>query len=296
MKLVRYSHNKVPGEFLGVQTEDGILAIQRLADHLNATIPLSMTDLLKSVDDGLDLIRQVIDQAGDLHFSLDNYLLAESDIHYLPVINQPEKILCVGMNYVDHVKATGGEVPVSPVFFNKFPNALAAHKQTIPLPSITQKVDYEAELVIIIGKRVNSVCEKAAKDAIFGYTIGNDLSDRALQFQSSQWMIGKTLDYFAPVGPSIVTKDELPNVESLAIQTKLNGKIVQDSSTSEMIFPVSKIVSQASQYMTLNPGDMIFTGTPSGVILEQSNPDWLKAKDRLDITIDKIGTLTNHLV
>lgn len=295
MKLVRYSHNKIPGELLGVQTEDGILAIHKLADHLNYTVPVNMDDLLKNTNKGLEQIEHVLDTARDLHFSMENYLLAEPDFHYLPVVNHPEKIICVGMNYVDHVKATGGEVPTSPVFFNKFPNTLAAHNQTIPLPSITQKVDYEAELVIVIGKRINSVCEKIAKEAILGYTIGNDLSDRHLQFQSSQWMIGKTFDYFAPVGPTIVTRDELKNVSHLAIQTKLNGEIVQDSSTSEMIFSVEKIVSQASQYMTLKPGDLIFTGTPSGVILEQSDPDWLKPRDKLDITIENIGTLSNQM-
>ncbi|MCC5894434.1 MAG: fumarylacetoacetate hydrolase family protein [Alkalibacterium sp.] len=295
MKLVRYSDNKIPGELLGVQTEDGIIAIQKLADHLNSNVPVNMTDLLENTDKGIEQIEYVIKTAEDLRFSMDNYMLAETDFHYLPIVNHPEKIICVGMNYVDHVKSTGGEVPTNPVFFNKFSNALAAHNQTIPLPPIAQKVDYEAELVIIIGKRINSVCEKVAKEAIFGYTVGNDLSERTSQFQSSQWMIGKTFDYFAPVGPAIVTRDELKNVNHLSIQTRLNGHLVQDSSTSEMIFPVEKIVSQASQYMTLKPGDLIFTGTPSGVILEKSDPVWLKSNDHLDVTIEKIGRLSNTM-
>lgn len=296
MKLVRYSDNKIPGEFLGVQTKDGILAIQKLASHLNSTVPLNMADLLSEPENGISQIKDVMTRAEELHFTMDKYLLSEVDFRYLPVIKQPEKILCVGMNYVDHVKATGGDVPVNPVFFNKFPNALAAHKQTIPLPSITQKVDYEGELVIVIGKQINGACEKTAKDAIFGYSVGNDISERAYQFQSSQWMIGKTFDYFAPIGPSIVTKDELPDPDNLAIQTKLNGEIVQNSSTSDMIFSVSKIVSQASQYMTLKPGDIIFTGTPSGVILEQADPTWLKTNDKLEVSIEKIGTLSNQLI
>lgn len=295
MKLVRYSDNKIPGELLGVQTGDGILAIQKLADHLNSNVPRNMNELLQNTDNGVDQITHVLKMSEELHFPIDDYVLSESDFHYLPVVKHPEKIICVGMNYVDHVRAIGGDVPTNPVFFNKFSNALAAHKQTIPLPSITQKVDYEAELVIIIGKRVNSVREKEAKEAIFGYTIGNDLSDRAFQFQSSQWMIGKTFDYFAPAGPVIVTRDELKHVDHLSIQTKLNGDIVQESSTSEMIFSVEKIVSQASQYMTLKPGDLIFTGTPSGVILEKSEPNWLKPNDKLEISIEKIGKLTNQM-
>ncbi|GAA0473593.1 fumarylacetoacetate hydrolase family protein [Alkalibacterium indicireducens] len=296
MKLVRYNLSKSSTERLGIQLEDGILEMDRLADHLNCPIPLTMRKLLKDHDKGIEQLMAVLDRAKELHFDMSQYLLSESDFRYLPVIGDPEKILCVGLNYVDHVKATGADVPVNPVFFNKFPNALAAHKQVIPLPVISQKVDYEAELVIMIGDYANSVSESEAKKAVLGYTVGNDISERQYQFQSSQWMIGKTFDFFGPVGPALVTKDEIEDVNNLSIHTKRNNELVQNSSTSNMIFSVERIVSEASQYMTLKPGDLIFTGTPSGVIVEQKDPDWLKSKDLLEVTIDQIGTLCNQMI
>lgn len=273
MRLVRYNLSKSSTERLGIQLEDGILEMDRLADHLNCPIPLTMRKLLKDHDKGIEQLMAVLDRAKELHFDMSQYLLSESDFRYLPVIGDPEKILCVGLNYVDHVKATGADVPVNPVFFNKFPNALAAHKQVIPLPVISQKVDYEAELVIMIGDYANSVSESEAKKAVLGYTVGNDISERQYQFQSSQWMIGKTFDFFGPVGPALVTKDEIEDVNNLSIHTRRNNELVQNSSTSNMIFSVERIVSEASQYMTLKPGDLIFTGTPSGVIVEQKDPN-----------------------
>lgn len=296
MRLVRYNLSKSSTERLGIQLEDGILEMDRLADNLNCPIPLTMRKLLKENDKGIKQLMAVLDRAKELHLDMSQYLLSESDFRYLPVIGNPEKILCVGLNYVDHVKATGADVPVNPVFFNKFPNALAAHKQVIPLPVISQKVDYEAELVIMIGEYANSVSEAEAKKAILGYTVGNDISERNYQFQSSQWMIGKTFDFFGPVGPVLVTKDEIEDVNNLSIHTKRNNELVQNSSTSNMIFSVERIVSEASQYMTLKPGDLIFTGTPSGVIVEQKDPDWLKSKDLLEVTIDQIGTLCNQMI
>ncbi|SDK95178.1 fumarylacetoacetate hydrolase family protein [Alkalibacterium thalassium] len=296
MRLVRYNLSKSSTERLGIQLEDGILEMDRLADHLNCPIPLTMRKLLKDHDKGIEQLMAVLDRAKELHFDMSQYLLSESDFRYLPVIGDPEKILCVGLNYVDHVKATGADVPVNPVFFNKFPNALAAHKQVIPLPVISQKVDYEAELVIMIGDYANSVSESEAKKAVLGYTVGNDISERQYQFQSSQWMIGKTFDFFGPVGPALVTKDEIEDVNNLSIHTKRNNELVQNSSTSNMIFSVERIVSEASQYMTLKPGDLIFTGTPSGVIVEQKDPNWLKSEEVVEITIEHIGTLCNQMI
>lgn len=293
MKLVRYFNDDRSMEKLGVQSDKGVIAISKLADHLNCNVPQTMDQLLENSEACLEQIEDVFSRAEELHLTMEPYTLFDKSITLLPIVKKPEKILCVGQNYVDHVKATGGDVPTSPVFFSKFANALAAHNQTIPLPPAYQKVDYEGELVIVIGKEMSGVCEKEAEAGIFGFSVGNDVSERQLQFQSSQWLIGKSFDFFAPTGPAIITKDEIEDVSQLSIRTWLNGNLVQDSSTSEMIFSVGKIVSQASQYMTLKPGDLIFTGTPSGVILEQSNPTWLKPGDHVSITIDQVGTLTN---
>jgi len=295
MRLVRYRTQEKTNEQLGLERENDVLDIVRLANHLNTSIPETMDDLLADTADNLNKIRETLKKAENLNVKMKIYLIPATELIYLPLIKKPEKILCVGMNYVEHIKATGGEVPTAPVFFSKFSNALAAHDQEIPLPTNAQTVDYEAELVIVIGKELNNVCEKHAEDAILGYTIGNDVSDRSFQFQSSQWLIGKTMDRFAPVGPSLVTKDEISSVQDLAIQTRRNGELVQNSSTNDMLFSVNKIVSQASQYMTLKPGDLIFTGTPRGVVLEQpkDKQEWLKTGDRIDITIGSLGTLSN---
>ncbi|MCC5889848.1 MAG: fumarylacetoacetate hydrolase family protein [Alkalibacterium sp.] len=293
MKLVRYFNDDRSMEKLGVQSEKGIIAISKLANHLNCNVPQTMDKLLENPTESLEHIESVFDRAKELHFTMEPYTLSVNSVTILPIVKQPEKILCVGLNYVDHVKATGGDVPTSPVFFSKFANTLAAHGQTVPIPPTSQKVDYEGELVIVIGKEMNGVSEKEARAGILGYSVGNDVSERQLQFQSSQWLIGKSFDFFAPTGPAIVTKDEIEDISKLKIRTRLNDNLVQDSSTSELIFSVEKIVSEASQYMTLKPGDLIFTGTPSGVILEQTEPVWLKPGDQVSITIDQIGTLTN---
>ncbi|WP_423188646.1 fumarylacetoacetate hydrolase family protein [Alkalibacterium sp. f15] len=298
MRLVRYRAHDKPTEKIGLEMETDILDILRLARHLNTSLPQTMEDLIEHSGDGLKQIQDTLNKAHDLHLNLKDYLIPTAEIIYLPLIKNPEKILCVGMNYVEHIKATDGEVPTDPIFFSKFSNALAAHKQKIPLSANAEHVDYEAELVIVIGKSVNSVREKEAGEAILGYTIGNDLSERNFQFESSQWLIGKTMDYFAPVGPALVTKDEIRDCQDLTIQTKRNGKIVQNSSTKDMLFDVNKLVSQASQFMTLKPGDLIFTGTPTGVILEKpkEQQDWLKTGDNIEITIESLGTLTNTFV
>lgn len=296
MKLVRYLDDDRSIEKLGVQSEKGIIAISKLAEHINCQVPQTMDKLLENSQACLQQIEDTFIEAKNLNLTIDPYTLDEKAVKLLPIMKQPEKILCVGKNYVDHVRATGGDVPTSPVFFSKFPNALAAHNQDIPLPTVSQKVDYEGELVIVIGKEMSGVCEKDALNGILGYAVGNDVSERHLQYQSSQWLIGKSFDFFAPTGPAITTKDEIENASKLGIRTWLNGNLVQDSSTSEMIFSPGAIVSQASQYMTLIPGDIIFTGTPSGVILEQAEPAWLKPGDSVSISIEQIGTLKNTFV
>ena len=297
MRLSRFELMKDPKERLGVEINDALLDTLKLADHLNHPIPETMDDLLANIPKGLSELEGILEKAQDLHFPLADYLIPKSSVHYLPLIKRPEKILGVGMNYVEHIKARNGEVPTSPLLFNILPNALAAHKQDIPIPNIAEQVDYEGELVIVIGKEAQNICKRMAEDVILGYTVGNDLSDRSHQYQSSQWLIGKTFDYFAPVGPVLVTKEEIEDVQNLSIITKRNHSIVQDGSTKDMLFTVAEIVSFVSQYMTLKPGDLIFTGTPEGIINEnKENQEWLKPHERLDVIIENIGELSNTLV
>ncbi|GAA0366686.1 hypothetical protein GCM10008932_18470 [Alkalibacterium iburiense] len=297
MRLSRFELIKDSKERLGVEMNEAILDILKLADHLNQHVPKTMDELLINIPKGLSELEVIMEKANEFNFPLKNYLIQKSNIHYLPLIKKPEKILAVGMNYVEHIKARDGDVPTSPIIFNVLPNSLAAHKQNIPLPQTAQQVDYEGELVIIIGKEIKNACKKVAQEAILGYSIGNDLTDRSHQFQTSQWLIGKTFDYFSPVGPVLVTKDEIEDVQNLSIVTKRNDTVVQNGSTKDMLFSVVDIVSYTSQYMTLKPGDMIFTGTLQGVINENKvNPQWLKPNETIEVMIEDIGELSNTLV
>lgn len=225
---------------------------------------------------------------GQLSFSLDS---VEIDVP----IASPEKIICVGLNYIDHCHETGMEPPKSPVIFSKYANALTGHHTAVEIPVNSSEVDFEAELAIVIGKEAKRVSEEEAEDYVFGYTIMNDVSARDLQFADGQWSRGKTADTFAPTGPYVVTRDEISDPHNLAISLTLNGETMQDSNTSNLIFNISQIVSFLSQSMTLRPGDLIATGTPPGVGMGRSPKVWLKDGDKMDVMIEKIGTLSNYV-
>lgn len=212
-----------------------------------------------------------------------------------PVMEHPEKILCVGLNYRSHVAETRSSVSEMPVLFGKFPNTLAAEGDPIPLPGESQQIDYEAELVIVIGKTCHNVSEADALDMVLGYTCGNDVSARDLQHRSSQWLIGKSLDGFGPVGPVLTTADEVGDPQALAIELMRNGEVCQSARTDQMIFSCAQVVAYASTLFTLQPGDLIFTGTPEGVVLGKPPAErrWIKAGDTVTVTIEKLGSLTN---
>lgn len=212
------------------------------------------------------------------------------------IINCPDKLLCVGLNYKAHADGVHMKLPEYPVLFSKFSNALAPSESNILLPEWEVSYDYEAELVIVIGKTAWDVSEEDAPDCIFGYTCGNDISLRDAQMRSGQWLIGKTMPGFGPCGPCIVTADEYDPMKGMGIRSYVNGELRQNGSTSQMIFNCAKIVSYASRYVRLEPGDLIFTGTPTGVALEGKEKVWLKKGDKVDIVLEGIGTLTNKMV
>ncbi|MGG6358616.1 fumarylacetoacetate hydrolase family protein [Peribacillus frigoritolerans] len=226
----------------------------------------------------------------------EDAIFKTSEVKILPPIAKLDKIICVGLNYFDHCKETGMEPPASPVIFSKYSNAITGHNDPIEIPINSTEVDFEAELAFVIGKEAKRVSEEEADDYVFGYTIMNDISARDLQFQDGQWSRGKTADTFAPFGPVIVTKDEVGDPHNLAISLELNGEIMQDSNTSNLIFTVPKIISFLSQSMTLMPGDLIATGTPPGVGMGRNPKIWLKNGDRMNVSIEKIGTLSNHVI
>ena len=291
MKLLQFKHeDKVR---LGIATDQGVLDVNEASAKFQIEVANNIDRLIDAGDKGMEALRKLIEQAS----GVSELFLKEDEIEYLPVISHPEKIICVGLNYKPHVEESNMELPSSPVLFSKFNNALAAHNQNIKLPSVAKKFDYEAELVMIIGKTAENVKEENALSYVFGYSAGNDLSARDLQLKTGQWLIGKTLNHFAPVGPYLVTADEI-DPSNLDIQCKVNGEVRQSNNTKNMIFNCATLISYISQHMTLKPGDVIFTGTPEGVILGYPEDEqvWLKSGDKVEVSIEKIGTLKNTLI
>lgn len=283
MKLLNYKEgNQI---CLAIKSDRGIIPVRHDG---NGTAPATIEQVIADGQSGLRALEQLEQEASSA--------LPEDGLVYAPCVTNPEKILCVGVNYTEHGNECHFELPTHPILFSKFNNALAAHQQSIRLPKTAEKFDYEAELVVIMGKEACNVSKEDALSYVFGYSVGNDLSARDLQFRTPQWLLGKTCDGFAPVGPYIVTADEIdPN--HLDIRCEVNGEIRQRSNTDRMIFDCAAIISYASQYMTLKPGDLIFTGTPSGVILgyPEAKQAWLKPGDKVSVTIENLGTLTNVL-
>lgn len=220
--------------------------------------------------------------------------LGPAKLGWMPTVLRPEKILMVGLNYRRHAEETKNPIPTSPVLFGKFNNALAAHGSEVPLPvSHATWFDYEAELVLVLGAMARDVPEDRALEHVFGYAVGNDLSARELQRRTSQMLLGKSLDGFAPVGPWIIGRGLVADPDALGIRCRVNGALVQESSTADMIFGCAHLVSYASRTMTLKPGDMVFTGTPEGVIAGKPEAErrWLRDGDQIRTEIDGLGEL-----
>ena len=217
---------------------------------------------------------------------------------YANIVERADKIVCVGLNYREHALRAGLPISKSIVFFSKFADALAPDGAEIALPAWEDSYDYEAELVIVIGKEAWGVSEEEAMDHVFGYACGNDLSCRTPQKRTTQWLIGKTMPGFAPCGPVVVTADSFDPEQPHAVRSYVNQELRQNGDVTDMIFHCAQIVSSASHYMKLRPGDLIFTGTPSGVALEggHSKYPWLKPGDTVDVEIEGIGTLHNTMV
>jgi 2-keto-4-pentenoate hydratase/2-oxohepta-3-ene-1,7-dioic acid hydratase in catechol pathway len=208
------------------------------------------------------------------------------------VIDLPQKIVCVGLNYRDHAEEQGVALPERPLLFAKWPNTLLENGAAIRIPAISQQVDYEAELGVVIGRRASGVSADDALDFVRGYVVANDVSGRDLQFADGQWIRGKSLDTFLPVG-ELVPASEVPDPQALPIRAILNGEVMQDSSTSNMVFGVADVVSFVSQAITLEPGDLIITGTPAGVGAFRDPPVWLQPGDEITIEIDRVGSISN---
>jgi 2-keto-4-pentenoate hydratase/2-oxohepta-3-ene-1,7-dioic acid hydratase in catechol pathway len=285
------------GEYrLGVKNEKGILDVVEAAKILRMHAPVTIDELLQN-EDGPSL-NALVDAAVKSR-EAQKAFLKEETIEYGPVVTRPEKVVCVGLNYRQHAIEIGAPIPKQPVLFNKFNNTLNHHNGTVKLPlDFAKKFDYEVELVVVIGREAKVVSEADALSCVAGYATGNDFSARDLQLETGgQWMVGKTPDQFAPIGPYLVTADQI-DPDNLKIECRVNGETRQSSSTSDFIFNTRQMISYISRVITLKPGDIIFTGTPQGVILGKPKDQqvWLKPGDRIACSLEKLGELKFELV
>lgn len=216
----------------------------------------------------------------------------------LPPIDAPQKVLCIGLNYLDHAIETGSTPPSEPIVFSKFNTSLIGHGEPIVLPSISERVDYEAELVVVVGRQARHVSSEDALEYVFGYTAGHDVSARDWQKgrPGGQWLLAKSFDSFAPIGPCVVTSDEMVDSGNVRVRMRLNDEIVQDSTTAQLIFGIGPLIAHLSRFMTLHPGDLIFTGTPPGVGIARMPPRFLTAGDQCTVLVEGIGALSNSCI
>lgn len=290
MKLIHFKKQNT--EKLGIQTEKGILDVRRAAKILNIPVATQMTELFTDSKTKLEQLAYLRQKVAEKR--LEHVFFSEESVQFLPVITRPSKIITINYNYLGHASERTEIIPTVLTMGSKTQNTLAAHKQNIPLPTFAEEYDYGAELVIIMGEKTKNICPENAPAHILGYSIGNDLTARDLQDAANTNLLGKSLDYFAPVGPYLVTSDEV-NSNDLTIELKLNGQIKQQNNTQNMLNNPAEIVSKLSQYMTLSAGDLIFTGTPEGVIKKNKTiqTGWISAGDTIEISIEQLGTLEN---
>ena len=223
------------------------------------------------------------------------WLTRRAEAYWLAPVPRPGKVICIGLNYRDHAAESNMAIPERPVVFSKFSTAVIAPGEAVVLPSTSEQVDYEAELAVVIGRRAKNVSTNSALHCVLGYTAFNDVSARDFQFADGQWQRGKSCDTFAPMGPFIVTPDEIPDPHNLSIKLRLNGKTMQDSNTDQLIFGVPELIAFLSETITLEPGDVIATGTPPGVGFARKPPVFLKHGDQMEVEIEKIGTLSSQV-
>lgn len=290
---------------LGVVTSAGVLDVAAAAQRHGADSPLGAlrgrgvpigNDLLDAAaffaagEAALDALVSLVARANDGPF-----VGALDDLDLAPVVPEPSKILCVGLNYRRHAAESGMAEPKEPVLFGKFHNTLAAHGGAVSIHGLEQ-VDYESELGVVLGRGGRDIPESEALEHVLGYFNANDVSERVLQMRSGQWLLGKTLDGFLPIGPYVLTADEAGDPQDMRVRGWLNGDLRQDSSTADMIFSVAEVIAYASRYMTLTTGDVLITGTPEGVVLGRPQKDWVVPGDDYVVEIGALGRLVTRFV
>lgn len=283
MRLVSYQ--SAGGPRVAAVRDDAVVDLNRA----DPSLPTEIIGLLELGAEGIERAKEAAKRSEPV---------SRQSVKLLAPVARPSKVICVGLNYADHARETGKEPPPEPVIFNKFVTAVAADGDRIVLPKVSRKVDYEAELVAVIGRGGRHIPRETALDHVAGYCCGNDVSARDWQAgkPAGQWLLGKSFDGFAPFGPELVTADEVGNAGNLRIQLRLNGRTMQDSSTSHLIFSVAELVAYVSGVCTLEVGDVLFTGTPPGVGVARRPPVYLQPGDKTEVEIERIGVLRNEFV
>lgn len=281
-----------------VKREEAVWDILAIAAHYEeASFPQTIVEGIASGLDFVEKIRQLVDRAEQ--DALNDLKYSFTAIEWLsPIPRTPKNIICVGKNYVDHAAEMGDDAPLEKLMiFTKSPTAIAADEEDLPIhDELTTNLDYEGELAVVISKEGRNIPTQLAYDHIFGYTIANDITARDIQSAHKQFFLGKSLDGSCPMGPYVVTKDEIPNPNQLSIVTKVNDEVRQSSQTDKMIYKVEDIIAEVSRFVTLEPGDVILTGTPAGVGKGMNPPTFLKEGDTVKISVEGIGTLSNRFV
>jgi 2-keto-4-pentenoate hydratase/2-oxohepta-3-ene-1,7-dioic acid hydratase in catechol pathway len=298
MQLVSFNTGSGPlraGLIVGdhvVDAHRGVVAL------LHRELPATVRGILAKGQPCLRLMRQLRERAGEFLAAAPDVAWAKplNSVHLGPPVPDPDKIICIGQNYKDHCAEQGVPLPNRPIIFTKFVTSLTGPRDPIVLPRASQKVDYEVELAFVIGKGGKHIPAGRALEHIAGYMVFNDISARDIQFTDGQWTRGKSCDTFAPCGPALVTRDEVPDPGNLALELRLNGLVMQSSNTNQMVFGVAALVAFLSQTITLTPGDIVSTGTPPGVGIFRKPPVLLKPGDRIVATVERLGSLENVCV
>ena len=262
-----------------------------IADLTPSVLPLglSASEILRCYDLSTNFVEPAMEAVNSGLLPI----VDAGDVRIEAPIPRPGKIICIGLNYLDHVTESGAEIPKAPLIFSKFVTCAAASEDPILLPTGSEQVDFEAELAVVVGRRTKNVRLEDAMDHVFGYTNFNDVSARDMQFADGQWQRGKSCDTFAPFGEYVATKDEIPDPHDLRIRFRLNGETMQDSNTDQLIFKIPELIEYISRSITLEPGDVIATGTPPGVGFARKPPIFLKDGDVCEVEIEGLGTLIN---
>jgi len=286
---------------VGAEAGEWIIDLNRggLAAAARAPLPPSMQEFLAGGEEAMAAARDVIGAIrGRLgtpreatRLQREGAVWASDEIRRLPPVPAPPKILCVGRNYAEHAREGGSEPPEVPIFFGRFAHSLLGPGEPYLLPGISPEVDFEGELVAVIGRGGHEIPEARALESVAGYTIFNDISIRDFQRRTSQWMIGKNFDRSGPLGPALVTRDEVPDPQALTLTVDVSGERMQEAHTSTMVFSVAHLIAYISRVLTLEPGDLIATGTPGGVGFARKPPRWLRAGDIVRVSIDRLGVL-----